>query len=200
MEVPAEKRRKGCLAGVKHRERNSRYKPCLLVIVMGNIRALSNKMDDLMALTRLQREYRACSIMCFSCEFHADIPDRVVSLNSFTLLQADRKKAESSKRKDKSLAVFVNNRWGNLGHITVKEQLCSGDIELLAVSIQPYYLPCKLSHVIMMAVYILPCADSAAATGTVHSTDQAPTSPHHHLWRFQSCLALCHSPQLHTIH
>lgn len=69
-----------------------------------------------------------------------DTPDSVVSLDRFTLVLADRKVAESGKRKGGGLCVFLNNRWCNPGHITVKEQLCSMDIELFAVSVRPYYI------------------------------------------------------------
>lgn len=78
-----------------------------------------------------------------------------MDLNGFMLLLADQRTAESSKRKGGGL-VFINNRWSNSGHITVKEQICGRDIELLAVSIRPYYLPRELSRIIMLAVYIPP--------------------------------------------
>lgn len=32
---------------------------------MGNIRFLASEMEELMTLTRLQREYPECSLMCF---------------------------------------------------------------------------------------------------------------------------------------
>ena len=67
-------------------------------------------------------------------------PDTDANLDSFQLRQADRT-AESGKRKGGRLAVFVNDSWCNSGHITVKEQVCSKDIELLAVSMRSYYLP-----------------------------------------------------------
>lgn len=37
------------------------------------------------------------------------------------------------------LVLFINNKWCNPGHATVKEQICNKDIELLAVSLRPYY-------------------------------------------------------------
>lgn len=55
----------------------------------------------------------------------------VVSLNR----SKDRRTVESSKRKGRGLAGFMNKMWWNLGYITVKEQLCSRDIKLLASSI-----------------------------------------------------------------
>ena len=42
-----------------------RYKLCLPSLIMGNVRSLSNKMDELTALARSQREYWECSFMCF---------------------------------------------------------------------------------------------------------------------------------------
>ncbi|KAI3354614.1 hypothetical protein L3Q82_019118 [Scortum barcoo] len=63
-------------------------------------------------------------------------------------LRADRDIRESGKKKGGGIALFVNNKWCNPGHIHLKEQRCTGDIELLAVSIRPYYLPREFSHVI----------------------------------------------------
>ena len=41
-------------------------------------------------------------------------------------------------------------------NISLKVQCCTRKIELLVVSIQPYYLPREFLHVIMITVYILP--------------------------------------------
>ncbi|KAI3371035.1 hypothetical protein L3Q82_023514, partial [Scortum barcoo] len=115
-------------------------------IIMGNVRSLPNKMDELAALTRHQREYRECSLLLFTETWLTALtPDSAAELDGFTLLRADRSK-ESGKRKGGGLAVFVNDRWCNPGHITVKEQHCCKDIELLAVSMRPYYLPREFTH------------------------------------------------------
>lgn len=114
----------------------------------------------------------------------------------------DRRTAESGRRKGGGLTVFVNNRWCNPGHITVKKQICSRDIELLAVRIWPYYLPCDLSHVIMLAVYIPP-ANTAGAREKLQSTvSQLQTKQPQALILISGdlpCTALCHSVQLHTV-
>ncbi|XP_037391913.1 sialoadhesin-like, partial [Pygocentrus nattereri] len=59
-----------------------------------------------------------------------DIPDDHVSINGFQTVRADRGCTESGKRKGGGLAVLVNNRWCNPGHITIKERTCCPDIEL----------------------------------------------------------------------
>ncbi|KAF7643915.1 hypothetical protein LDENG_00231260 [Lucifuga dentata] len=99
---------------------------------MGNVRSVPNKTDELVALTQHQREYQECSIMLFTeTRLTALAPDTNAALDGFQTAQAERTK-ESGKRKGGGVAVFVNDRWCNSGHITSKEQLCSKDIELLA--------------------------------------------------------------------
>lgn len=98
---------------------------------MGNVRSLPNKMDELTALTQHLREYRECSIMVFTETWLNSLtPDTIISLEGFNLRRTDRTR-ESDKKKGGGLAVIVNNRRCNPRHITVKEQLCCKDIELL---------------------------------------------------------------------
>ena len=67
--------------------------------------------------------------------------------------------------------MFVNDRWCNPGHTTIKEQICNRDIELLAVSMRPHYLPREFTHVIAIAVYIPPSKKKAEeACGVISST------------------------------
>ncbi|XP_030581547.1 uncharacterized protein LOC115777725 [Archocentrus centrarchus] len=147
------------------------YKPRLPSLIMGNVRSLANKMDELTALVRSQREYRECSLMCFSETWlHQDIPDDNVSIDGFQTIRADRSYTESGKRRGGGLAVLVNNRWCNPGHITIKERVGCPDIELLAVGLRPYYLPREFSHVIIVAVYVPPSANPTSACDVIHST------------------------------
>ncbi|KAL6473956.1 hypothetical protein MHYP_G00175170 [Metynnis hypsauchen] len=160
----------------KARERRRRlmekrgYKPPLPSLIMGNVRSLVNKMDELTVLARSQREYRECSLMCFSETWlHQDIPDDNVSIDGFQTIRADRGCTESGKRKGGGLAVLVNNRWCNPGHITIKERACCPDIELLAVGLRPYYLPREYSYAIIVTVYVPPSANPTSACDVIHS-------------------------------
>ncbi|TWW61350.1 hypothetical protein D4764_05G0014400 [Takifugu flavidus] len=126
-DVPPElrRRKRGCRAGVERRARRRRYRPVLPSIIMRNVRSLPNKMDELAALTRHQREYRESSLLLFTETWLTALtPDTAAQLEGFTLLRADRSR-ESGKRKGGGLAVFVNDRWCNPGHITIKQQHCS---------------------------------------------------------------------------
>nr|XP_020481171.1 elongation factor 1-alpha 1-like [Monopterus albus] len=127
LEIPTEIRRKrrGERAGVKCRERKRRYKPCLPSIVMENVRSLSNKMDELTALTRVERVYRESSIMGFTKTWmNKDISDSVVSLHGFTLVHADRSAAESASLQMTWFKGWkINRKEGNASGTTLLEAL-----------------------------------------------------------------------------
>lgn len=137
---------------------------------MGNERSLANKMDELAGLVRTQRVYRESSVLCLTETWlHEDTPNSNVTVDGFLTVRADRTHRESGRRKGGGLAILVNNKWCNPGHVTVKEHVCSPDIELLAVSLRPYYLPREFSHVILLVVYIPPSANAVLATDVTHS-------------------------------
>ena len=116
-------------------------RPILQSVIMGNVRSFPNKMDELTALTQHQRDYCECSIMVLMETWITELtPDTDVNLDGFQQRWADMT-AESGKKKGGGLAVFVNDRWFNSGHIAVKEEVCSKDINIFAVSMRPYYLP-----------------------------------------------------------
>jgi len=108
--------------------------------------------------------------MCFTETWlHHNVPDSVLDLPGFQLVRADRSRADSGKKNGGGVAVHVNNRWCNPGHITVKERVCSPDIELLAVSLRPYYLPREFTQAIVIVVYIPPTANTSRATDVINS-------------------------------
>lgn len=74
--------------------------------------------------------------------------------------------------------MYVNERWSNPGHVTVKEQRCTEDVELLAVSIRPYYLVREFPHVPVITVDIPPSADAAAACELIHSVVSEQQTAH----------------------
>ncbi|XP_076607962.1 uncharacterized protein LOC143333672 isoform X1 [Chaetodon auriga] len=170
-DVPRELRRRiwGCRAGIKRRDRRRAYRPTLPSVIMGNVRSLPNKLDELAALTWHYQEFRRCGMLLFTeTRLGTQHTDATVALEGFSLIWADRTE-RSGKRKGGGLAVFVNDRWCNSRHITIKEQHCCPDIELLALSLRPYYLPREFSHVIVSAVYIPPSANADAACDVINS-------------------------------
>lgn len=73
-------------------------------------------------LVRTLKEYAVSSIVCSTETWlHANFPDHSASIPGFKTLQADRDTLRSGKKKGGRIAVFVNERWCNPGHITVKD-------------------------------------------------------------------------------
>ena len=173
--IPAALRRiyRGCKAGAKLKARladnRRRFKPSIPSITMGNVNALPNKIDELTALTN-QRIYRESSLLIFTDTWLTPlIPVTNVDLPGFSAVRADRDTKACGKSKGGGLIICVNVRWCNPGHISVKKASCCRDLELLAVSLPPYYVPREFSHVIAVCVYIPPRADAATACDKIHA-------------------------------
>lgn len=91
--------------------------------------------------------------------------------------------------------MFVNNRWCNPRHVTVKERFCSPDIKLLAVSLRPYYLPREFTCAIIVAVYISPSADADAACDNIHSVTAGLKTQHLNAFiAIYGDVSFCYSP------
>ena len=57
---------------------------CLPSLIMGNVRSLGNKMDELTVLTWSHQEYLECSLMIFSKSWlRTDVPEHNVSTEGF---------------------------------------------------------------------------------------------------------------------
>ena len=75
-----------------------------------------------------------------------------------------------TKHKGGGLAVSVNNRWCNPGNITIKDRICSPDIELLAKGLRLYFLPREFLYAIVVAAYIPLSANPMLACDVIHSS------------------------------
>ncbi|PIK39885.1 hypothetical protein BSL78_23277 [Apostichopus japonicus] len=155
-DIPKEikKRKRGKPGGVKRRIRRQKCKPFLPTIIMGNVQSLSNKIDELCANVNYLNEFRNASLMSFTetwlTEHHNDAH---VSVNGFKLMRGDRT-TDSGKEKGGGVCLYVNENWCHPNHATIKHHSCSTNVEILTVSLRPYYLPREFSHVIVCTVYV----------------------------------------------
>lgn len=72
--------------------------------------------------------------------------DSNATIAGFQTLRADRDCGMSVKKNGGGVALFVNGKLSNAGHITMKEDLCNPDIELPTVSLRPYDLGVHMGH------------------------------------------------------
>ena len=104
-----------------------------------------------------------CSL-CFSESWlNDDIADSCLEIAGFTTVRADRDARTCGKNNGGGLILYVNNRWCNPEHITVKERICCQDVELLVVGLRPYYVPREFSHMAAIVIYIQPQAEIGRA-------------------------------------
>ena len=164
-------RRAGIAVRTKRRENKWKFKPSVPAIVMGNVNSLVNKTDELAALVKNQKLYREASLICLTETWLTqNTPNANVDLPGFSTVRLDRDKEKSGKKRGGGLVVYINNRWCSPGHVTVKETICSKDVELLAVSLRPYYVPREFTHAIILCVYVPPRALPDIACDVIHST------------------------------
>lgn len=82
--------------GADHRAKKRRHRPAELAIIMGNVRSLGNKTAELAALIKSQREYRVCSVLCYTESWlHSHIP----VVPGFSTVREDRDVISSGKKK-----------------------------------------------------------------------------------------------------
>jgi len=106
-DIPRELRRKhrGCRSGRRRWLRKKRYRPYLPSIIMGNWWYLANKITSPTKSESVFR--REGSVLCFRETWLHDVPDTIVSLAGFQLVQADRSCSEGAKKKWGGVAIFT---------------------------------------------------------------------------------------------
>jgi hypothetical protein len=62
--------------------------------------------------------------------------------------------------------MYINDRWCK--NITVKKKLCDPDIEMLVVSLRPFYLPREINNVFCVITYIPPDGNKDEAASKLH--------------------------------
>ena len=88
------------------------------------------------------------------------------------------------------MCLYINRRWCN--NFTVCEQLCLPDIELLSVSLRPFYLLREFPRVYVTIVYIHPKANAEIAANIIFRVIQSlqstsPDAPNLILGDFNHC-------------
>jgi hypothetical protein len=85
----------------------------------------------------------------------------------FHLVRCDRTE-QSGKSRGGGVAWFINEGW--CSNITIKKSMCSTDIELLSISLRPFYMPREFSNVFATAFYIPPDANRNVAVDNLCET------------------------------
>ena len=183
-------RKRGRRGGVRSRLRRRPFRPPLPSIILSNVRSLRNKMDLLHARCRMERAFRDICIIALTETWLDDsVSDDEVSLDNFTIIRSDRTR-NSGKTRGGGLCLYINDRW--CSNIKTHRRVCSPDLEMLTVSLRPYYLPREFPTVVVSCVYIEPSANGNIAAELVAEDANAmaakyPGSPVLILGDFNTC-------------
>ncbi len=125
---------------------------------------------DLRARINFQRDIRDCNILCLTETWLTTlVPDTAVTLSvNFSVLRMDRT-AEAGKSKGGGVGFMINMKWCDPRNISILSHSCSLHLEHLSIICRPFHLPCKISSIIVTAVYIPPQADASLVLSKLHN-------------------------------
>ena len=192
-------RKRGKRGGVRIRLRKRHLKPPLPTIVLGNAQSLCNKIDELYACCKHLHEYREANLLCLSeTWFNESIADP--HIDGFSVYRLDRSQSITGKSRGGGVCIFVNSRWCT--NVTIKENYCSEDIELLCLALRPFYLPREFNQIFVTVAYIHPGANIKNAANKLYELthkllNQSPDSPCLIMGDFNKCKLKSTLPSFH---
>lgn len=119
------------------------------------MQSLCSKIDEICANVKYFHEFRNASLLLLTETWLKDHHgDAHVAIDGFKLMRGDRT-IDSGKERGGGVCVYVNKKWCHPDNATIKRYSCSTYIEVLTVSLRPYYLPREFSHVIVLYTYLI---------------------------------------------
>ncbi|CAM4574253.1 unnamed protein product [Leuciscus chuanchicus] len=150
-------RRRGKRAGTLVKLRQRGFRTALPSIHLANVRSLPNKMDELLLLSRKNKDFTNSAALCFTETWlNEAIPDSALHLPDFQLFRADRDMESTGKTRGGGTCFYINRRWCT--DVTVLRKMCCPDVEVLFINCKPFYSPREFSSLVLISVYIPPQA------------------------------------------
>ncbi|KAK1791170.1 hypothetical protein P4O66_002198 [Electrophorus voltai] len=138
-------------------------------ILLANVQSLDNKLDDLRARIKFQRDIRDCNLLCFTESWlNPMVPNHAIQPAEFFSVHRMDRMADSGKSRGGGVCVMVNNSCCNNANVVTLACSCSPNLELLALKLHPFYLPREFTSVIINTVYIPPQANMETALCELH--------------------------------
>ena len=132
---------------------------------------MANKIDELRISMAEFMNYKLAHILALTETLASDdIQDSVYDISDYTLCRYDRQ-TTSGKSKGEGLMLYIKSEWCT--NITIKEKICTSDIELMVVALRPRYLPREFSNLFVVAVYCSPDGNSQNAADCIGNVVEA---------------------------
>ncbi|KAG7522125.1 hypothetical protein JOB18_013791 [Solea senegalensis] len=128
--------------------------------MLASVQSLRNKVDELQANVKFLEEYKNACLLAITETWLKDHDlQSDLRIDGFgEPVRLDRDPTVTGKSLGGGLALYINRSW--CGNVIVRESLCAPDIELLSVSLRPFYLPREFTQLFVTLVYIHPKANS----------------------------------------
>ncbi len=167
------RRKRGKHGGVRLRLGKMRPNQLLLPsVILGNVQSIRNKMDELQGNARFLKDYKDCCVMAFTETWltERDQDSELVIGGFGAPRRLDRSGVVTGKAQGGGVCLYVNQRY--CMSVTVREHICTPDVELLSVSLRAFYLPREFPQLFITVVYIHPRAHAPSACKTVYDVVQ----------------------------
>ncbi|KAL0180398.1 hypothetical protein M9458_025840, partial [Cirrhinus mrigala] len=150
--------RRGKRAGALVKLRQRGFRTALPSIHLANLRSLPNKTDELLMLTRTNKDFSNSAALCFNetwLNAEGDAGGRL-HLPGYQLFGADRDAESTGKSRGGGTCFYISERWCT--DVTVLKKMCCSDLEALFIDCKPFYSPREFCSFILVSVYIPPQA------------------------------------------
>ncbi len=145
---------------MKLRQRD--FRTALPSIHLANLCSLPNKTDELLLLSRTNKDFSNSAALCFTETWLNDaIPDSALHLPGFQLFRADRDAESMGKSRGGGTCFYINER--RCTDVTVLKKMCCSDLEVLFINCKPFYSQREFCSFILVSVYIPPQAHVSSA-------------------------------------
>ena len=93
-------------------------------------------------------------MVCITATWLSDsCPDSCVDLDGFSVFRSDLT-PDSGKTRGGGVCAYINSKWCNNDNIHVTDRTCTPCVEVLSLSIRPYYLPREFPKINLNVVYV----------------------------------------------
>ncbi|KAI2662337.1 putative RNA-directed DNA polymerase from transposon BS [Labeo rohita] len=155
------RRKRGKRAGALVQLRDRGFRTALPSIHQANLRSLPNRMDELLLLSRINKDFSKSAALCFTETWLSEsIPDNGLHISGFQLFRSDRIAELTGKTRGGGLCFYINESW--CSDVTTLKNMCS-NLEALFINCKPFYSPQEFSSFILVNVYVPPDACVSAA-------------------------------------
>ncbi len=168
---PTAVRKRGRRGAVRQRpKRQGHWRIPLPLIILANSQSLRNKTDILQVNVSFLSEYKNACLIALTETWlkQHDLQSNPELTGVGEPLWVDREPTVTKKTLGGGLCLYVNKNWCNTA--MVREALCSPYIELLSVSLHPFYLLRKFPQIFITFVYIHLKANVENATQVIVET------------------------------